>query len=151
MVHYDFDQRDVLPPGEYRARCKSAKPKTVQDGKYPCLLLEWVVVEGKYAGLHLCFDRLIASPDAAWIARKKLGAIGFDVRGKGLDVEPEDLRDVEVYLTVEEREYKGNKSLQPSGNAESCFGYRSVDPAAPGAAPDEEAPPEEEVATDTPF
>lgn len=119
----------MLPGGTYLAEVRNdAKEKDSAKGD-PYFAVTFKVAEGERAGEFLCNDAIMLGGKGFGIGMKKLRALGFDVDSKDdLEIEASDLIGRRARLTVAEQAYTktdGSKgrSLKPTGDADSNFGY----------------------------
>lgn len=148
MARVDYtdtpDNQDfpILPEGEYLCEVENVGEGTTKAGD-EMWSLRFRVLQSPYLG-RCVFDNLVLSEHPQCKQRAKLifKRLGFDV-SQPLDVQPMDLMGKQVYLTVEEREYKGKRR-----NGVPFAGYRAVGEEAKPAEvepekfdmPDEEVP-----------
>jgi len=111
------------------------------DGEYPCILsgleevqtkagdemwrLTFKVEKGEYAGRKI-WDNMVWSTAAMKRVKLICSRLGLDVSGE-LDVQPVNILDAQVYITVEQGEYEANDGTVKKKNVVPFAGYRAIE------------------------
>jgi len=100
----DVETRELLPADDYAVKVKDV---TEEEGKeYPYFNFELKVTEGDFKGetlWHICS----LSPKSLWNLRATLEALGQDVPDGPMDVDLDELKGLEMGVTVEIEKVKG--------------------------------------------
>lgn len=102
----DVESRIDVPDGEYLVKVEEV---TQEDGdKAPYLKWVFVIAEGKSEGGKL-YNNTSLSEKALWNLKTLLEALGVEIPDDEFDIDPEDLVDLELMVSVELETYEGKK------------------------------------------
>lgn len=93
-----------VPEGTYVAKVIEVSQEEGQAADY----LRWVfeIIEGNQKGKKLYYNTSMAE-QALWNLRSLLEALGQEIPDDELDIDPSDMLDLEIILTVEHEKYEG--------------------------------------------
>lgn len=102
----DVEARIDVPDGEYLVKVEEV---TQEDGdKAPYLKWVFVIAEGKSEGGKL-YNNTSLSEKALWNLKTLLEALGVEIPEEEFDIEPEELVDLELMVSVELETFEGKK------------------------------------------
>jgi hypothetical protein len=111
----DAEARVVIPEGDYGALVKKVEEDEGDAGPY----LRWtfeIIDEGKYEGKSPKPYITSFAENALWNLRGLLEALGVEIPDEAFDIDPKEMVDKELIITIRHTEYDGRTQSEVTGD-----------------------------------